>query len=119
MMPSLGWAAVIALLSLMSTGGTPMLPLFGVVPVDKAAHFAVYLILAYLLLVGTQKQYTINTLRYYSIPVSLTVAVLYGVLMELLQGFVIMDRNLEFYDIVANTAGSFSGLGVFWLVYLK
>lgn len=119
MMPSIGWAAVIALLSLMSTGGTPMMPLFGLVPVDKAAHFAVYLIFCYLLLVGSKKQYSIDKLRYYSIPISLTVAVLYGVLMELLQGFVIMDRNLEFYDIVANTAGSFSGLSVFWLVYIK
>lgn len=119
MMPSVGWAAIIALLSLMSTGGEPMFPLFGIIPTDKAVHFAVYLILAYVLLVGTAKQYTFGKLRYYSIPVSVTTAVLYGVLMEVLQGFVIMDRNMEFYDIVANTAGSISGLGVFWLVYLK
>lgn len=119
MMPPVGWAAIIAFLSLMSTGGEPMLPLFGILPMDKAVHFAVYLIFAYLLLVGTNKQYSFNKLRYYSIPVSLIVTILYGISMELLQGFVIMDRNIEFYDIVANTAGSFSGLGVFWLVYLK
>lgn len=119
MMPSLGWAAIIALLSLTSTGGTPMMPLFGILPIDKAVHFGLYLILSYVLLVGTAKQYTFNKLRYYSVPISIIVAILYGVLMELLQGFVIMDRNLEFYDIVANAVGSFSGFGVFWLVYIK
>jgi len=83
---------------------------------DKAAHFTFYGVLTFMLIVGFTKQYTFPKLRYYSARYSLLIAAVLGLALELLQG-VISDRSIEVNDILANTLGASSGLGMFYLIY--
>ncbi len=114
--PAAVWALVILVLSTMPTGGVTVPPLFGFIPADKPVHAIMYLLLSGLLLRGVTKQYEFQWWRFYSTTKVIALAWLYGLLMELLQGFVIMDRNLEFSDLLANLAGCLLGSGCYWLI---
>lgn len=114
--PALLWAVVILVLSTMPTGGIYVPPLFGVIPIDKLAHLLMYGIFTGLLLLGVTKQYQFNWWRFDTVAKVISIAWGYGLLMELLQGFVIMDRNLEFSDLLANLAGCLLSAGIYWLI---
>ena len=113
------WAAFILLLSILPGGALNFPSIFHVIPVDKLVHVFIYGVFVFLLMIGFKKQYSFTWLRYHTASAAIILAISYGIVMELLQEFVIMDRNLEFYDIVANTAGSFAGYWVFVQIYFK
>lgn len=113
------WAGFILLLSVLPGGAVNFPHLFNFLPVDKLVHIFIYAVFVFVMMVGFKKQYTFTWLRYHTASVAIITAIVYGIFMELLQGFVIMDRNLEFYDIAANTLGSFAGYWTFIMIYFK
>lgn len=68
------------------------------------------------MIIGLSKQYTYHLLRQKAVIVSLSVSILYGVIIEVIQ-YTIPGRQFELLDILANSLGCFTGLGVFYLVY--
>jgi VanZ family protein len=111
------WLALIFLLSCMpGKEFSQMQPFSGL---DKIIHFYLYFQLSLLLIIGFKKQYSYPLLRYNSVKTALLFSLFYGVFMELLQGFIFMERSIELTDIIANIAGSFWGVFIFFIIYYK
>jgi len=83
---------------------------------DKIAHFGVFGILCFLLILGFSKQYTFLFIRYNAALLAIGISFTYGLAIELIQTL-IPDRGLEFADILANSLGVFAGWFVFYLIY--
>lgn len=83
---------------------------------DKAAHFGVFAILSFLMILGFAKQNTINKLREQHALYGLAISLLYSSILELSQALV-PDRQMNIFDLIANTAGVISGYLLFLLIY--
>ena len=109
---SLAWALIILLLSIVAGDSANMS--FSLL--DKLIHVCMYGILSLLLTVGLKKQGSYPQIRFNAIWVSLTVCILYGFFIEVLQ-LQVPDRDFELGDILANTIGGGVGIGLFYLIY--
>ena len=111
------WALLIMLLTLSPGESMPRTNLWQeLLSFDKVAHFFVFSILVFLMIVGLSKQYTYEMLRRKAVIYSLSVSVGYGFLIEAIQ-YTIPDRSFELSDLIANTTGCFIGYGLFYLLY--
>lgn len=77
---------------------------------DKAAHFVFYFVfaLAACLMIRERRNWKIamkNGIRF-----SLIAAILYGIIIEVLQNTFTQDRMAETGDVIANTLGAFAGV---------
>lgn len=115
-LPALLWASVIAFLSLTASNNLPHLDWQFVTP-DKAGHFTVYAILAFLTLFGYAKHSQKQLLNTY-ICVALGAAV-YGFLMEWAQYLLTPDRCFEYPDMLANAIGAILGVFIFYFYNKK
>jgi VanZ family protein len=84
---------------------------------DKAFHIIAYAILSFQLIVGLKKQYSFVKLKHLTIRIVLIFCIVYGILMELFQRFMLSDRIADIYDVIANSIGAFIGWGLFVWVY--
>jgi len=86
---------------------------------DKILHFLAYFILMILwgLFVFFSKQQNKNLKV--SLIFTAILCVLFGVLMEVLQGLLTTYRSSDWYDIVANTSGTIFALFIFLLIKNK
>lgn len=77
---------------------------------DKGVHAVLFALFSFCMGVGftKQHQYSFLSLNVYSITIIFSV--LYGVLIELFQGFVLLDRAFEWLDIAADIFGVFVGV---------
>lgn len=72
---------------------------------DKMAHFVFYFLFCFLWI----RYLTYNTIASnHKIKVLIT-AILYGILMEILQAVMHNHRSSDFYDVIANSIGAFVG----------
>jgi glycopeptide antibiotics resistance protein len=117
--PAILWAAFILFVSILPGGDAPQANLFGFLSVDKVVHATFHAGLVFLLMVGFSKQHSHPKFRYNPAWYAVTMSCLYGIGIELLQEFVIVQRNFEIYDLVANFSGALIGYGLFQLVYFK
>lgn len=78
----------------------PGLPLY----LDKAIHFAIYILLAFLAFLSFRK----SGVKKYVFLLSFSFTVLYGITDEIHQLYV-PDRDVAIADIIANSAGALSG----------
>jgi len=84
---------------------------------DLAIHALLFGVLSFLLTEGFLKQSSYRVLRFQTMRKVFVITVLYGVLIELLQGSVFIGRSVESMDMVFNAIGSFTGMTVFGAVY--
>jgi len=83
---------------------------------DKIAHFGVFTILSFLMIIGFAKQYASEKLRNHHAVFGLTISMVYACVLELSQA-VIPDRQMNLSDLIANTLGVLSGYLLFLLIY--
>ena len=88
-----------------------------VVNADAAIHVFFYGVLFFLLSVGFIKQTTYRVLREQTLRKVFVITVLYGVLVEVLQGYVFIGRSIEVSDMLFNGLGSLIGMFVFMSIY--
>lgn len=110
------WFLLILLLGLMPGGAMPETNIWDFLSFDKIAHFSVFAILCFLLILGFSKQYSFLFIRHHAVKLSIIISLLYGTLIELLQT-IIPDRGFELPDMLANTIGVFVGWLIFHLIY--
>jgi VanZ family protein len=111
------WMLLVLLLTLTPGDNMPKTSLWAsILSFDTVAHFGIFAIMVFLMVIGLSKQYAYHFLRQKAVLVSLSVCILYGVLVEALQ-HLIPGRHFELFDILANSLGCLAGLGVFYLVY--
>lgn len=84
---------------------------------DLAIHAILFGVLVFLLAVGFQKQSTYRFLKEHTLLKVFAVSILYGVIVEILQGTIFIGRSIEAVDILFNSIGSFLGLALFGSIY--
>lgn len=103
------WAVLVLILAFIpADDGTHQLFL-GLIPIDKLLHFSMYMVLVFLLMNGFLKQYSFQTLNYYPLISAVVMASVYGMIIEVLQGALTLDRSFELGDIFANFTGCLAG----------
>ncbi|KYG81847.1 hypothetical protein MB14_00175 [Roseivirga ehrenbergii] len=79
---------------------------------DKLAHLGVFGILSFLVLLGKRNRKDKARLENKYLIRSLTICIVYGLVLELLQS-VVPGRMTDIYDLLANTIGAIAGVVVF------
>ena len=116
----LSWVVVITMLSLFSFSsmdldtGTLNIPY-----ADKITHFIFYLVFAFVGCLSLRER-TLGSLGLRkTLIIVLFFAILYGILIEVLQYTITTDIMAEFGDVLANTLGAFAGIGLIRWVFSK
>lgn len=81
---------------------------------DKLAHGFAYFVLVFTFLFGFYKS---KTLTKKITMIVVVLACIYGISLEFVQYSMFKNRYFEFYDMLANVAGSLTGLGLFKLIF--
>ncbi|MDZ7606025.1 MAG: VanZ family protein [Cyclobacteriaceae bacterium] len=108
------WACVIFLLILMP--GKQLPDTGNLFSIDKIAHFGVFAILSFLMIVGFAKQKTNKDLNKLHALYGLGISMFYASVLELSQA-VVPDRQMSMADLIANTLGVIAGYLLFLLIY--
>lgn len=85
--------------------------------VDKFVHLILFAVWFYLLAVGFIKQSSIGYLRKSPLIKAFMIAITYGLIIELLQWTVFVQRSMDVNDLIANMIGSLTGLSFFLSIY--
>lgn len=84
---------------------------------DTVIHGVLFAVLFLLLTVGFIKQKRFPSLHTLTRLKVFVICIVYGSLLELMQGVLFVGRSVELSDIIANSAGAVAGGLVFVLVY--
>lgn len=113
---TLVWAFFIFCLTLMPGKYMPPTSIWDFLSFDKFAHFFVFAILVFLMLIGFIKQRTYPYIRFKAYKMAFGISLCYGLFIEVCQSFV-PGRSFDVQDILANAIGCILGLGLFYVVY--
>jgi hypothetical protein len=115
--PAILWSGFILLLCGIPGSDFPDMSLWALLSPDKFIHFGLFLILMVLCLQGLKKQHVFKYSRYNALKISLIWCLVLAIGSEILQDYFFIERSADVFDVIANVAGSFSGVLVFWLIY--
>lgn len=92
-----------------------------VIGFDKVAHLIMYASFTFVSLWGYRKQYAENGKNYRkkALWITVVIGILYGILTELMQEFLIPTRTGSVYDWIADVVGSFLGAGIYYFFHQK
>ncbi len=111
MLPAILWAGMIIVLSLLSPTRMPSVDIWSF---DKLAHIGVYFIFSLLLLYGMHAgSASYDKKKQYFSVLTLLIASVLGISMEVLQYVGQAGRTFEMLDILANIIGNFAGIAVY------
>lgn len=103
---AVAWTVLITVLSLISFERTPSFMLQ--LPFkDKIVHFIFYFVFVVLWCFGLHKTDKIKILL---------IAIVYGIIIEILQYVLTENRTADFYDVLANSLGAFLAFFVFPII---
>ena len=105
------WAMVIMILCGLPGKKLPKLSFLDWAKPDKIVHLIMFGVMSFLLLKSFFTEYGKKTTTYKFIAVSVSIA--YGVLIEILQATIFIDRTGDFRDALADALGAFIGLWIF------
>jgi len=114
-LPWIIWLIIIFILSLTPGNQLPDIE-FDWFKIDTAVHIIMYLLLAFLILIGFFHQK--NELSWQMGLCTIVATILTGLLIEFLQGSFIFQRYFSWGDFIANSAGTIAGYMTF-KVYRK
>lgn len=83
---------------------------------DKVIHSIIYFVLALFLSLGLAKQLIWPRIRKHSGFISVGIAIVYGLIMEVCQMAFIPSRSGEWLDVLANIGGALLVLPVFKII---
>ncbi|MBO6829287.1 VanZ family protein [Allomuricauda sp.] len=116
----ISWVVVITMLSLFSFPAMDMDPgSFNVPYADKITHFIFYLVFAFVGCMSVRERTMGNLGLVKTTRIVLVLAIIYGILIEILQYTLTTDRMAELGDVFANTLGAFAGIGLIRWVFSK
>ncbi len=115
-LPAFIWSGVILYLCSMPPAKVDEISFFNFPNIDKVAHFAFYSILVALLLCADWKRNVYSTKR---IIIWISVAIMYGIAIEILQGYFFEGRSASIFDASFNSLGAIVGFLIFNNLFLK
>lgn len=104
------WALVILILCGIPGRDIPHINFLEILSFDKFVHAGVFFVLILLTIRGFLLQTNFIKLKQYAKLIAFVICVLYGGLLEIMQGTLFEDRSADVYDFIANSFGSFIGL---------
>ncbi len=113
---SLLWALIILILCGAPSSGFPSSRFFNIPHFDKIVHFGLYVVFALLLVSENNTLRNKGGITKRSIFIALTIAILYGLLIEILQRYVFISRGADLLDFLANTLGAIFAIFIYKLV---
>lgn len=112
-LPALLWALFILVLTLMPGKYIPPVNIWDIANFDKLAHLFVFMVLMLFVLYAFVRH---KQSKPFYLPLMLTaflICVSYGLLIEIMQGTLLVDRHFELYDALANATGCIIGALLF------
>src|SRR4030095_8742742 len=113
------WAATILFLSSIPSHELPDFSFWKFLTFDKFVHISLYGIFSFHIMKSCIRQYANWVIRYNATHIAIITAIVYGALIEVLQEFVIEDRNGDWLDMVANGVGAWLGTVVFKRIFYQ
>ncbi len=107
------WAVVILILCGIPGSNFPKLTFLEWLRPDKIVHLILFGTQAFLLIKGFLRQTKYSSLQLRSKSLGVTIAILYGILVEVLQSTIFIGRTGDYRDAIANAIGAFVGLLIF------
>lgn len=104
------WAIVILILYGIPGSDMPNVNFWNLLEPDKVAHVGVFMVLMCSLSFSIFKQNKYAKLKRYTIRNSTIICLVYGTVLELLQGSIFSERTTDIYDILANAVGVVIGI---------
>ncbi len=85
---------------------------------DKVAHFVLFGVQAWLIILGSRVKRKASTekIKWISVHIAVIISLAYGIFIEILQATVFVNRSYDFADMVADGIGA---LFCYPLVYLR
>jgi len=117
LLPSIAWALFILLLYSLPGNDLPVLHWMDVFSFDKVLHALFFALLCLFLSTALKRQQKFWLLRKHGIQVAIVCSIVYGTLLELVQGAFFEGRESDVYDWLANTLGVFVGWIMFRFIY--
>jgi len=103
------WTVFVTVASLVSFNSVPKVKVIGS---DKVVHFLFYLV--FVVLWSLTKKQTYFKINYSLLIVF--VAIVFGIIIEILQGVLTKTRQADFYDVLANSLGAIVGfIALYWV----
>jgi VanZ family protein len=105
---AIAWAVVIAVLHAIPGSDFPEVSFSDLFQIDKLIHAIIFTIGFYLFAVAFAEQQKKAFIRYLIVSF-----IAYGLLLEVLQGLVFVERSADILDWLADTIGVFLGVWIF------
>jgi VanZ family protein len=105
---AIAWAVVIAVLHAIPGSDFPEVSFSDLFQIDKLIHAIIFTIGFYLFAVAFAEQQKKAFMRYLIVSF-----IAYGLLLEVLQGLVFVERSADIFDWLADTIGVFLGVWIF------
>ncbi|HZH86965.1 MAG TPA: VanZ family protein [Brumimicrobium sp.] len=115
-LPSLVWTAFVVVISLVPSSNVNLRE-FQFEGVDKIAHFVMYTLLSLFWAIGLKRQNIYIGLRRQAFRICIFGGFTLSLIIELIQEFVILTRNFEVLDLIANGIGCIFGVVLFKIIY--
>ncbi len=106
---SMLWALIILILCGMPGKDVPHISFLEMLKFDKFVHAGIFFVLFLLSVRGFMLQTRFEGLHQSPRAAAFIICVIYGGLLEILQGIVFIDRSADIYDFIANTFGCTMG----------
>jgi VanZ family protein len=104
------WALVILILCGIPGKDIPHISFLELLNFDKFVHASIFVVLAALTIRGFQVQTSVDMLNRYPKATAVSLCILYGGLLEIMQGTLFDSRSADPLDFVANSFGCFVAL---------
>jgi VanZ family protein len=111
-LPAFTWAIFILVLCTTGNGGFISQKFLGIAT-DKWGHAFIFAVLVYFIMLGLIKHWRFSFLLNKIRIVALVSAVIYAILIELIQHYMTTDRLADYWDILADVIGALFG----WLMF--
>lgn len=104
------WAILIAVLCGIPGRDIPHISFLEIISFDKFVHAGIFFVLIVLGLRNYSKNKTLKSITKYYL---LAFGISYGILLEILQGAIFIERSTDVYDVIANSFGCVVAILVF------
>ncbi|MGN6508534.1 MAG: VanZ family protein [Chitinophaga sp.] len=113
-LPALGWIILILFLCTLPGSAIPKASIFDMLHIDKVVHFVLFGSTVVLLAYGYYRQKGIVSKR--ALFLLVLAATLYGLAIEFIQKYMVVNRSFDLYDLLADGVGAGAGALVFWWI---
>ena len=108
------WAFLILVLCTMPVSGIEPFRLLDLFSFDKVVHMVLFAFQFWFLVIGIIKQRIFSYKRKRSARLAFIITIIYGAVIELIQGYILENRTMDVMDMIANIVGAAMGWGMFY-----